>query len=145
MLNLAGLYGGERQPRNWIRRVAKSKEEVRGKGALHLVSGEDVGRGVVGVLKGWEGVGGKRWIVTDLRVYDWWELMLGWGRGARESARGQGEGEGEESQFEKWVVELMQEEGVRALPRDKEELGRVLDGRAFWNAVGSTPGEGRLS
>ena len=29
VLNLAGLYGGdERQPRNWVGRVARSKEEV---------------------------------------------------------------------------------------------------------------------
>lgn len=163
VLDLAGLYGGERQPRNWITRVAKTKEEVRGKGALHLVHGRDVARAVVGAHGGFEGVGGKRWIVNDLHVYDWWDLILCWGRYARVNAGGEGTGavgngngeeehagkgaaeEKEELRFEKWVVELMQEEGVRALPRDKDVLGRVLDGRGFWNAVGTAPSEGRVS
>ncbi|KAI4179357.1 MAG: hypothetical protein L6R41_007889, partial [Letrouitia leprolyta] len=57
VLNLAGLWGGVRQPKNWISRVAKSKEDVKGKGALHLVHGEDVGRGVLGCLEKWENVG----------------------------------------------------------------------------------------
>ena len=165
VLNLAGLYGGERQPRNWITRVARTKGEVRGKGALHLVHGRDVARAVVGVVEGFGGVGGRRWIVNDLFVYDWWELIFCWGRYARVEAGGLGTeavgkgkgveggkrveedagGQVDELQFEKWVVELMQEEGVRALPRDKDGLGRVLDGRGFWNAVGAAPGEGRVS
>ncbi len=35
--------------------------------------------------------------------------------------------------YEKWVLELMDERGIRALPRDKTEegLGRLVDGRAF--------------
>ncbi len=167
VLNLAGLYGGERQPRNWITRVAKTKEEVRGKGALHLVHGGDVARAVLGAHAGFGMVGGKRWIVNDLHVYDWWDLILCWGRYARGNAgeRGKVNGTGtagkgiedgehagkeageekEELRFEKWVVELMQEEGVRALPRDKSGLGRVLDGRGFWNAIGTAPAEGRVS
>ncbi len=136
VLDLAGLYGGERQPRKWVGRVARSKEEVRGKGGVHLVHGGDVARGILGVWEGWESgrVGGRRWIVSDLRVYDWWELILGWG----------GE-EGEGLRYREWVVELMGEEGVRALPRDGERLGRRLDGRGFWKAVGGWPESGRLS
>lgn len=124
VLNLAGLWGEDRQPRNWIARVAKSKDEVRGKGALHLVHGEDVGRGVLGCLGGWEKVGGGRWLVDDLRGWDWWDLILGW------------KGEGA---YGRWVVELMEEDGVRALPRGRERLGRVLDGREFWKKVGMVP------
>lgn len=125
VLNLAGLYGGgeegqrQRRPRDWVGRVARGKEEVRGKGALHLVHGNDVARAVVGVLGRWEAVGGRRWIVTDLRVYDWWDLIMSWGAGD------------EGMEYQRWVVELMREEGVRALPREKEGLGRLLDGRAF--------------
>lgn len=137
VLNLAGLYGGERQPRNWIARVAKSKGDVKGKGALHLVHGNDVARAVVGVVGRFEAVGGKRWIVTDLRVYDWWDLIMSWG--------GQGTGTVEGMEYQRWVVELIKEEGVRALPREKEALGRVLDGRGFWEAIGSWPGEGRVA
>jgi len=164
VLELAGLHGGERQPRNWIARVARTKEEVRGKGALHLVHGRDVARAVVGAHEGFERVGGKRWIVTDLHVYDWWDLIQSWGKFARigRSEKGKvrtggqtGKGieyageeaveEKEDLLYEEWVVELMQEEGVRALPRDKDGLGRVLDGRGFWNAVGVVPGEGRVA
>ncbi|KAL8804784.1 MAG: hypothetical protein Q9182_002376 [Xanthomendoza sp. 2 TL-2023] len=131
ILNLAGLWGGERQPRNWVSRVAKSKEDVRGKGALHLVHGDDVARAVVGALRHWEGVGGKRWIVDDLRTWDWWDLILGWA--------GRGEGEDGMAEYGEWVVELMGEEGVRALPRGREVLGRCLDGRGFWKAVAMVP------
>ncbi|KAL9604344.1 MAG: hypothetical protein Q9219_000532 [cf. Caloplaca sp. 3 TL-2023] len=126
VLNLAGLWGGkQRHPRNWVGRVARTKEDVRGKGALHLVHGEDVARGVVGCLERWEGgVEGGRWLVDDLRGWDWWDLMLGW------------EGEKE---YGIWVAELMVEEEVRALPRGREMLGRVLDGREFWSKVGMVP------
>ena len=141
VLNLAGLYGGERQPRNWIARVAKSKGDVKGKGALHLVHGNDVARAVVGVVGKFEAVGGKRWIVTDLRVYDWWDLIMSWGG----QGTGKVEGAGEGMEYQRWVVELIKEEGVRALPREKEALGRVLDGRGFWEAIGSWPGEGRVA
>lgn len=129
VLNLAGLWGGVRQPKNWISRVAKSKEDVKGKGALHLVHGEDVGRGVLGCLEKWENVGRGRWLVDDLRGWDWWDLILAW------------EGEGE---FGRWVVELMEEEGVRALPRGRERLGRVLDGREFWRKVEMVPSKSLL-
>lgn len=133
VLDLAGLYGGERQPRGWVARVARSKEDVKGKGALHLVHGKDVARAVVGVMGKFEAVGGKRWIVTDLRVYDWWDLIMSWG------AQGAG------MEYQRWVVELMREEGVRALPREKEALGRLLDARSFWEAIRSWPGEGRVT
>ena len=42
MLDLAGLYGGERDPKNWVMRVATTKEQVKGKLALHLAHGADV-------------------------------------------------------------------------------------------------------
>lgn len=123
VLDLAGLYGGSRDPRNWLARVAKSKDQLRAKGAVHFVHGADVARAVLAAHRGFDRVKGKRWIVADLRTYDWWELALRWG--------------GEE--FATWVGELMEEDGVRALPRPVEKLGRVLDSRAFWNAVGVWP------
>ncbi|KAL2038752.1 hypothetical protein N7G274_008510 [Stereocaulon virgatum] len=153
VLNLAGLYGGERQPRNWITRVAKSKDEVKAKLALHLIHGRDVSRAVILAHQRFDQVGGKRWIVMDLHVYDWWDLFLSWGRYARESAgedvwqkvrEASGDGEGA-LEYEKWVVELMGEEDIRALPRGPETLGRVLDGRAFWAAVRGAPKEGRVN
>ncbi|KAJ9164813.1 hypothetical protein NKR19_g1018 [Coniochaeta hoffmannii] len=133
VLDLAGLYGGVRDPRNYLGRVAKTKEQLRAKGAVHLVHGADVARAVLAAHRSYGSVCGQRWIVADLRTYDWWELAIRWG--------------GEE--YARWVGELMEEDGVRALPRPVETLGRVLDSRGFWNAVGvwpvmSIPG-GRLS
>ena len=145
VLDLAGLYGGERQPRNWVTRVAKTKEEVKGKRAVHLVHGRDVARAIIGAHYNFENVGSKRWIITDLHVYDWWDLIQAWGKYARENAPPSVDVSCEGLQFERWVVELMAEESVRALPRDKEGLGRVLDGRGFWEAVGGAPEEGRVS
>ncbi|KAK3171769.1 hypothetical protein OEA41_003853 [Lepraria neglecta] len=155
VLNLAGLYGGTRHPQNWVTRVAKSKSEVKAKLAVHLIHGRDVSRAIVAAHEKFEKVGGKRWIVMDLHVYDWWDLFLSWGKYARESA-GEGvwerarevdkEGDGEGGlEYERWVVDLMGEEGVRALPRGIESLGRVLDGRGFWSAVGGAPEEGRAN
>ncbi|KAL6718276.1 hypothetical protein ACLMJK_004364 [Lecanora helva] len=153
VLDLAGLYGGERQPRNWVIRIAKTKEDVKGKGAVHLVHGRDVARAIIGAHLHFDNVGGKRWIVNDLHVYDWWDLIHAWGKYAREKAiaaermqkleeKPLSEGD---LQFERWVVELMAEEGVRALPRDTDTLGRILDGRGYWEAVEGAPKEGRVS
>ena len=153
VLNLSGLYGGARQPWNWISRVAKGKEDVGAKGSLHLVHGDDVARAILGSRTQWEVVKGKRWIITDLRVYDWWEVMLRYGAYARKKLRddrqgkeGAEEGEEEEAEYEKWVMELMSEEGVRALPRGGERLERggerlerKLDGRNFWTAIKDRP------
>lgn len=146
VLNLAGLYGGAREPWNWVTRVARTKEQVGAKKALHLIHGEDVARGVLGTHHaGSERMAGKRWLLTDLRVYDWWDLIQDWGAGVKERVR---EKEGLEAseglEYEKWVGELMLEEGVRSLPRGAETLGRVLDSRAFWDEIGVWPTQGRV-
>ncbi|KAJ9628843.1 hypothetical protein H2203_002746 [Taxawa tesnikishii (nom. ined.)] len=56
VLNLSGLWGGERQPRNWVGRVASTKEQVQGKTSLHMVHGEDVARAIVAVFEKWDDV-----------------------------------------------------------------------------------------
>lgn len=133
MLNLAGLWGGERDPRNWVERVAKDKEGVKGKKSVHLVHGEDVARGVVAVVeKPWKVSEGQRWMLTDGFVYDWWALFAKWG----DVAEGK---EGQPTKQSQWVYELMREEGVKALPRDMETLGRCYDSREFWNTYGISP------
>lgn len=143
VLNLAGLYGGERNPKNWVTRVAKTKEEVKGKKALHLIHGEDVSRAIVAVHKKF--TAGKRWLLTDLRVYDWWDLIQDWGVDIKHAPADTSGGEaGEELQYAKWVVELMGEENLRALPRNAENLGRVLDSRAFWLEMDLWPSQGRV-
>lgn len=141
VLNLAGLWGGERDPRHWVGRVAATKEAVRGKGSLHMVHGVDVARVVVALVEkgkgeGWERVGrGQRWMVTDGFVYDWWSLFAGWA----DSAGGE-----EPIDQAKWVFEIMREEGVRALPRSMEALGRCYDSRELWTMLGIAPLKGGL-
>ena len=67
-----------------------------------------------------------------------------WGRLATEEMEKKGEREEEKWEYESWLRELMVEERVRALPRDKERLARSMDGRGFWTAVGSAPEVGRV-
>ncbi|KAK4159049.1 hypothetical protein QBC43DRAFT_327944 [Cladorrhinum sp. PSN259] len=140
VLNLSGLWGGQRNPRNWIPRVAATKEQVKGKKSLHLVHGQDVARAILAVTSGderkWEEAGkGQRWMLTDGFVYDWWALLAAW---AEENKK---EGEDTIEQV-KWVWELMEEEGIRALPRSMEELGRAYDAREFWRKWGLEPTKG---
>ncbi|KAK4040794.1 hypothetical protein C8A01DRAFT_35168 [Parachaetomium inaequale] len=146
VLNLAGLWGGARTVRSWARRVAPTKEAVRGKRSLHLIHGDDIARVVVAVVEGddststegvWErACRGQRWMVTDGFVYDWWALLAGWAD--------QGEVSGEVTEQARWVFELMREEGVRGLPRSMEALGRAYDTREFWEAFGLVPLRGRV-
>lgn len=181
ILELAGLYGGQRQLRNWLPRVARSKEAVAAKGAVHLVHGNDVSRAIIGaheslrahkakqfgsvILAEAEGqatsgngmnvpksVGGRRWPVTDLHCYDWWDLAMQFGAYTRENVAGAGVDpstlkgtDASKLKYEEWVLELMDEHQVRALPRDTTSKGmdRLVDGRAFWTVVGLWPIEGR--
>lgn len=133
VLNLAGLYGGTREPINWVSRVAKTKEQLKAKGALHLIHGDDVARAVVGLHNNY--APGDRWIVTDRHVYDWWELVDAWGEDLAQNWKG----EGPAPDYRKWVQECMDEENVRALPRGPEALGRLLDSREFWKYVKILP------
>lgn len=98
VLNLAGLHGEPlRDAKIWDRAVPRTKRGVGGKGSVHFICGEDVSRLVLGIVeRGGEGgkeegkrvekeeregeveingVWGKRWIVTDCVVYDWWYLI----------------------------------------------------------------------
>ena len=127
VLNLSGLYGEPGRDRKiWERALPDSKEGLAAKKSVHFIHGRDVARVVLRVSEK-----GRftcdRWVVTDGRVYDWWELA--WERG--------GEADGE--RYRRWVLELMREGDVRALPRNVESLGRGLDGRAVWKCLGIVP------
>lgn len=137
VMNLSGLWGGERSARRFIRRAAFSKSVLKSKGALHLIHGRDVARAIYAVHKKWPGP--SRWMLTDQFVYDWWALLAEWGsQGADQSDE---DAMGESLQ---WVRELMEETGVRALPRSPEQLGRAYDSREFWNTFDLSPVRARL-
>ncbi|KAK4462110.1 hypothetical protein QBC42DRAFT_201916 [Cladorrhinum samala] len=142
ILNLSGLWGGSRCPKNWIARVAATKEQVKGKTSLHLIHGEDVARAVLTVAAAspqkWEAHGkGQRWMLTDGFVYDWWALLTGWGQENKKE-------EQEISDHVTWVWESMEETGVKALPRSMEVLGRAYDAKEFWRTWGLVPVKSRV-
>ncbi|KAI1120854.1 hypothetical protein F5Y10DRAFT_114001 [Nemania abortiva] len=142
VLSLAGLYGADRQPRDWVRRVVRSKEDLRAKGALHVVHGEDVARAVIALHR--NPTPGKRWILCDMHVYDWWDLVQDWAVQALADAATDAAECKRQNELLEWVGELMVEEDVKALPRDSEAVGRRLDGRGFWHFMQIWPTQGRI-
>ena len=66
---------------------------------------------------------------------------MGWGG---EVSPGEGDGEKARGSHAEWVRELMVEEGVRALPRSMETLGRCYDARDFWERIGISPVRARI-
>ncbi|KAI4869182.1 hypothetical protein F4820DRAFT_43974 [Hypoxylon rubiginosum] len=149
VLDLAGLYGASRQPRDWLDRVVKSKSDLKAKGALHVIHGQDVARAIIALHRNF--TPGKRWLLCDMHVYDWWDLTQDWAIRTLASAENASEGADatpakveKQKQMLAWVGELMLEEGVRALPRDTSSLGRTLDGRGFWRTMGIWPTQGRI-
>ncbi|USP78205.1 hypothetical protein yc1106_05479 [Curvularia clavata] len=143
VLCLAGLYGGERVPARWLPRIVKSKEDVKKKGAVHFIHGEDVARAIIATHRNF--TPGKRWIVSDLRVYDWYDLIMSFSSMTGESMSMSNEEQETYEQYTNWVGELMVEEGIRALPRDVGLLGRKLDARGFWTHHGLWPRHRRLA
>ncbi|KAI0671343.1 hypothetical protein C8Q78DRAFT_1069058 [Trametes maxima] len=129
VLDLCGLWGGPRHFKNWIGRVAPSKDALKQKGSIHLIHGLDVSRAVLAVHANFGRASGQRWLLTDLRVYDWWDLASAWG---------------EEGKQARWVKELVREEGIRALPRTPEVIGRAMDSREFWETFDLEPVRGRI-
>lgn len=109
----------------------------------------------------WENLKGKRWIVCDCRVYDWWDII--WDNAEHlqslldESAntapiRGSATSPGKTGvltsssgmpssgwTYRKWILELMLDRDVQSLPRPVEMLGRALDGRDVWREAGVVP------
>ena len=79
-------------------------------------------------------------MLTNLLVYDWWALILGI---AGEIDEENGSDDRAKSQI-KWVGELMEEDGLKALPRSTEDLGRCYDSREFWTIFGLMPSRARI-
>lgn len=151
VLNLSGLWGGQRSVKHWLDRIASSKDQLRGKTSLHMIHGIDVSRAIVAVMDDYPRAKGQRWMLTDGFVYDWYSLVLGWADlPASESHPASVPGEGIEKTREprkqaEWVYQLLSEEDIRALPRSMELLGRCYDSREFWLTFNLVPLRARLS
>jgi hypothetical protein len=65
VLNLAGLWGGERMVKHWVDRVASTKEMLQTKKSLHMIHGEDVSRAIVGVHKRFKHAEGQRFVSSE--------------------------------------------------------------------------------
>lgn len=79
-------------------------------------------------------------MLTDLMVYDWWALTLGFAGELDEENQSDDRAK---SQI-KWVGELMDEQNIKALPRSMEQLGRCYDSREFWTNFGLVPVRARI-
>jgi hypothetical protein len=144
VLNLSGLMGEPiRDGRIWDRAILalKTDEEIWAKGSVHFVSGTDVARAIVACFRAATGhdkevekAKGQRWLLTDLRVYDWWTLI--WDNAqALDSMDGH-----KPRSFRDIISRGMQRDGTRALSRNGEALGwRMLDAREFWQTFGLMP------
>lgn len=130
VINLAGLWGGERNPKNWVGRIAPTREALAKKDSVHMIHGIDVAYAILALIRRF--TPGERWLLTDMRVYDWWDLASAWGDGGVTATERVGKQPA-------WVLELMIEKGVRCLPRSMETLGRVLDSTEFWIRFGLMP------
>jgi len=86
-------------------------------------------------------------LLTDARVYDWWDLASAWGTNTSSTESKEDEISPTILNYKilaggpqyEWVRELMIEQGIRALPRDIHVLGRALDSRDFWESFGLFP------
>ena len=117
------------------------------KTSVHWMHGEDVARAILAVHDRFAEAIGQRWMLTDVRVYDWWDLAAAWGSEdikdegvvVKEGKIASKVGPGAKGPHPRWVRELMNEAGVRTLPRTVDELGKGFDSREFWNTFGLEP------
>ncbi|CAE6523487.1 unnamed protein product [Rhizoctonia solani] len=132
VLNLVGLHGrppvsgdiphsAARLVPNFLKRIGSTKDALKQKSSVHFVHGSDAALAIVLVHQRARSMVG-RWIVSDCLVRDWWAIALELGG----------------PQEKQWVLEIMREERVEVLPRQKG-LGRVVDGSDFWVATESAP------
>lgn len=113
-----------------------------------MIHGVDLARCILAVHDNFEKAEGQRWLLTDGRVYDWWDLASAWGLPSHHLQKFLQESITEEDKergpHPRWVRELMDETGVRALPRSVEVLGRAMDSRDFWKTFEMSPLKARL-
>jgi len=126
-----------------------TKDALKTKGSLHVIHGMDVARAILAVAAQFPKASGQRWMLTDGRIYDWWDLASAWTSECRSTGEespkyGFSEASTIHGPHAAWVRELMAEENIRALPRSPDVLGRALDSREFWTIFGLSPVKARL-
>ena len=109
-----------------------------------MLHGVDLARCILAVHDSFDKAEGQRWLITDGRVYDWWDLASAWGLPNHNASEANSEEDRERGPHPRWVRELMEETGVRALPRNIETLGRAMDSRDFWRTFELHPLKARL-
>ncbi|KAJ2570520.1 hypothetical protein GGH19_005108 [Coemansia sp. RSA 1807] len=129
VLNLVGLWGGARCPRDWARFYTKDRLRTRlNDRSLHLVHGADVARAILAVVR--DRTINGRWLVSDQRVYDMLQIVL-----CDDRVRG-------------LLSELLEEKDVQALLHatrvEDVELGtmcvtRRVDSSHFWDRAAIQP------
>src|SRR4051794_34485315 len=97
-----------------------------------MIHGLDVARAIIAVHFQIDKAIGQRWLLSDMRIYDWWDLVSAWGNPSTPNGDDLGP-------RPEWVQELMAEEGIRALPREPSHLGRALDSTEFWRTFNLSP------
>ncbi|KAI9321026.1 hypothetical protein BX666DRAFT_1852354 [Dichotomocladium elegans] len=129
VLHLAGLWGAQRQPRNWVPRFG-TEEAIQNKllnRQLHLIHGWDVARAIVAVHQNLKR--GERWIITDGGCNDWIQLILAWGAPEQvETAR-------------RLAPETLKTEDSLEQIAEKGDVKPRLDSREFWDAFDLEPTE----
>ncbi|KAJ2794589.1 hypothetical protein H4S07_006715 [Coemansia furcata] len=134
VLNLAGLWGGDRVPEKWARFYA-SKDKLRNRlkdRSLHLVHGADVARAIYAIVgnsdKSSQFAG--RWLVSDEMVYDALQIFIG------------------AEHIQEYLRELLEEAEVRemlsASKLDDIEMGpsavtKRIDASHFWSRLQLKP------
>jgi hypothetical protein len=133
VLHLSGLWGAQRQPKNWTGRFSKP-EALKGKilsRQLHLIHGSDVARAILAVHQKF--TPGERWLITDQNAYDWLKLFLVWG--SKEQLDAINELRKTDPECEK----VIGSHGTLERIVEKGGVKPRLDSDDFWNTFGLEP------
>ncbi|KAJ2456180.1 hypothetical protein EV183_000106 [Coemansia sp. RSA 2336] len=125
VLNLVGLWGGKRVPREWSRFYTKDKLRNRlNDRSLHLIHGADAARAIRACICYKGELPAGRWLVSDDRVYDMLQVMIG------------------AEPIRMYLEELLQDEQIQSLLNartvDEVRLGpsevtKRIDSSHFWS------------
>ncbi|KAJ2730746.1 hypothetical protein IW152_005045 [Coemansia sp. BCRC 34962] len=134
VLNLAGLWGGDRIPEKWARFYG-SKDKLRERlkdRSLHLVHGADVARAIYAIVTSANRASqfAGRWLVSDDTVYDALQIFIG-----AEHIRGYLE----ELLSEAEARELLSANRLDDIAMGSSAVTRRIDASHFWSRLRLKP------